>query len=129
MNQQNHGNQNIQKELISEYEAMSQKGTVGFYEETAFLALVEYYQEEELFTKAMEVIDIAIQQHTYTSTFYKKKAQLLLEKGCATQALDCLDQADMYSPSDFEAAILRVESLNMLGYDKDAHEILSLIHI
>jgi tetratricopeptide (TPR) repeat protein len=124
MNQQNHENQNLQKDLISEYEAMSQKGTVGFYEETVFLTLIDHYQEAELFTKAMEVIEHATRQHAFSVTFHKKKAQLLLEKGCATQALDCLDLAAAYAPSDFEISILRVEGLSMLGYINEAHGVL-----
>ena len=47
MKQQNQNNQNIEKALISEYEAMSQKGTVGFYEETVFLALINHYHQAE----------------------------------------------------------------------------------
>ncbi len=124
MNQQNHENQNLQKSLISEYEAMSQKGTVGFYEETVFLTLVEHYQEAELFTQAMEVIEHATRQHAFSSTLYKKKAQLLLEKGCATQALECLDQAAAYAPNDLEVTILQVEALSMLGHIHEAHHVL-----
>ena len=125
MNQQNQRNSNIQNALISEYEAMSQKGTVGFYEETVFMTLIQYYQESELIGKAMEVVDHAIKQHAYTSTFHKKKAELLLEKGCATQALSCLDQAELFAPSEFETILLRVESLNMLGYFEEAHALLN----
>lgn len=124
MKQQNNSNSNLQKALISEYEAMSQKGTVGFYEETVFLTLIEHYKKAELYGKAMEVVDLAIKQHCYSSTFHKKKAELLLEKGYATQALDCLDQAELYAPSEFESVILRVESLNMLGFYEEAHAIL-----
>jgi len=125
MNQQNNSNSNIQNALISEYEALSQKGTVGFYEETVFLTLIEHYQELELIGKAMEVVEHAISQHSYSSTFHKKKAELLLEKGCATQAIECLDQAELFGPSEFETVLLRVESLNMLGFYEEAHAILS----
>ena len=125
MNQQNQRNSNIENALVSEYEAMSQKGTVGFYEETVFVAIIEHYQNSELYGKAMEVVEHAINQHAYSSTFHKKKAQLLLEKGCATQALSCLDQAELYAPLEFETIILRVESLNMLGYYEEAYAILN----
>ena len=125
MNRQDQSNQNLQNELISEYEAMSQKGTVGFYEETVFLNLVEYYHEAELFGKALEVIDHAINQHAYSSTFHKKKAQILLEKGCASQAIECLDQAALFAPSELDIILLRVECLNILGYYNEAHELLS----
>lgn len=125
MNQQNQQNLKIQNALISEYEAMSQKGTVGFYEETVFITLIQYYHESELIGKAIEVVDHAIKQHAYSSIFHKKKAELLLEKGCATQALTCLDQAELFAPSEFETILLRVESLNMLGYYEEAHALLN----
>lgn len=115
----------MQNELVSEYEAMSQKGTVGFYEEAVFLKLIAHYQNSELYGKAIEVVDHAIIQHAFSSTFHKKKAQLLLEKGCATQALTCLDQAELFNPSEFDTIILRVESLNMLGYYEEAYAILN----
>ena len=37
--------------LVFEYEVMSQKGTVGFYEEAVFLALIEHYQNDEKYDK------------------------------------------------------------------------------
>lgn len=129
MNQQNQENPNLKNALVLEYEAMSQKGTVGFYEETVFLALIAYYQNSERYVKAIEVVDHAISQHAYSSTFHKKKAQLLLEKGKASQALSCLEQAEIFNPSEFETIILRVESLNMLGYYEEAHAILDKLEV
>ena len=115
--------QNI-KRLVFEYEAMSQKGTVGFYEKTVFLQLIEHYLDQELFDCALEVIEHAICQHPFSGTFYLAQAQLHIEQKCETLALEALDKAILYASSIFEVQILRVEALSSLGEYDEAFEIL-----
>ena len=75
---------------IFEYEAMSHKGTVGFYEKTAFLQLINHYLNQELFDEALEVIDHAVNQHPFSGAFHIVQAQLFIEKNCENLALEAL---------------------------------------
>lgn len=98
-------------DLVSAYEAMSQKGTVAFHEETVFSKLIDYYETTEDFGKALEVTQHAMSQHPYTAAFYLRKAELLLLTGQDDQALNTLTEAEMYSPSETEILLLRAEIL------------------
>ncbi len=124
MKRNNTTNEQIANELIFEYEAMSQKGTVGFYEKTVFLQLIEHYLNEQLFDHALEVIEHAVRQHPFSGNFHIVQAQLYLEKNCENLALEALDKAILYAPSVFEVQILRAEALSSLGNYAEAFEIL-----
>ena len=97
MKRNNTSNEQNIKSLLFEYEAMSQQGTVGFYEKTAFLQLIDHYLNVELFDEALQVIDHAINQHPFSGTFHIVQAQLYIEKHCETLALDALDKATIYA--------------------------------
>ncbi len=125
MEKQTPGSNQTLLTLVSEYEAMSQKGTVGFYEETVFSTLFTYYFEEEQFEDALMVIEYALAQHPYSIDFYSKKAQLLLEMKREIEALQCLDKALTYAPSEFLIQLLRVEALGAIGYIEDAYLLLN----
>jgi len=124
MKRHNLSNTQTINDLIFEYEAMSQKGTVSFLEETVFSKMIDFYEKELLFDKALELIDHAIHQHSFSAIFYMRKAQLLIEKNCAHQALQCLDQAEVYAPSDIEIYLLKAEAYCSLKIYKAAFEIL-----
>ncbi len=124
MKKNNTSNKQNVKSLVVEYEAMSQKGTVGFYEKTAFLHLINHYLNKELIDNALEVIGHAVNQHPFSGTFYIVQAQLYIEKNCENLALDALDKAMLYASSVFEVQILRSEALNSLGIYDEAFDTL-----
>lgn len=110
--------------LVSEYEAMSQQGTVGFIEETVFFKLIDYYENENQPEKALGVVEHALAQHNYSANFYIRKAQLLFDKDCDHIALECLETAETYSPNSLEIKLLKVEAFINLKYHEDAFDII-----
>lgn len=101
--------------LISTYEEMLETNQVNFANHTPYQVLVDYYERECLLDRALEVVESAINQFGYDTTFFLRKAELLLQKKEPTQALFLLDEVDAKSPRQLQAAILRAESLAMLG--------------
>ena len=124
MKRNNTSNEQNIKSLVFEYEAMSQQGTVGFYEKTAFLQLIDHYLNKELYDHALEVIDHAINQHPFSGSFHIVQAQLYIENNSETLALEALDKAILYATSIFEVQILRAEALRSLGSFSEAFQIL-----
>ena len=120
MMRQYFNNQNTIDVLVSEYEAMSQKGTVGFLEEKVFLQLIDYYQDQLQIDRALEVVDHAITQYKFSADFHIRKAQLLIECRQEEQAIDSLEQAQMYAPSEIGIFLLRVEILCSLSKHEEA---------
>ncbi len=129
MKKQNSDSQNTISALISEYEAMSHEGTVGFIEEKVFFELAAYYQQEKQLGKAIEVIDHALSQYRYSSEFYLLKAELLLEQAQPQKASECLDMAEIYSPTELEIQLLRAEVLVALGNTEKAFRLLDKVEI
>ncbi len=101
--------------LISTYEDMLEKNQVNFANHLPYHALVNYYERECLLDRALEVVEHAIRQVGYDVDFFLRKAELLLEKKEPTQALSLLDQVDAKTPNLLNTAILRAESLAMMG--------------
>ncbi len=124
MNQNNYNKRNTMMDIISEYEAMSQKGTVVFFEEKVFMELIEYYENESSFDKAMTVVDHALVQHSFSPDLLFCKAKLLFDAEKVKAALDCLEKAYALSPNNAKVQIFRSEVLSTLGYHQEALSIL-----
>ena len=114
MNKHNYKKKNTMHQLIDKYEAMSQNGVICYFEKDIFNRLIEHYYKEDNLEKALEVINHAITQHSYSSEFYIKKAQILMATKCEIDALDCLELATVYAPSDLEIHILKAEAYSSI---------------
>ncbi|MEO7175668.1 MAG: tetratricopeptide repeat protein [Saprospiraceae bacterium] len=93
--------------IVCEYEAMNQRGDVGFLDEQKFLQLIEYYEQESMLEKALEVIEHALEQYSFSAEFLLRKARLLLNSQQFDDALYALDEADIFAPSDIQVELLR----------------------
>lgn len=115
MERRNYNKQHTLNDIISEYEAMSQKGTVVFYEETVFTQIIDYYENEGCIDLALAVVDVALEQHLFSAYLYCKKASLLAQQRRATAALEAIQQAEVLAPSDCEVKLIKAEVLSLMG--------------
>ncbi len=106
--------------LVNEFETMSQEGNVSFLEEQDFLKLINYYEKEFLFEKAIEVADHALVQYGFSADFHIKKAQLFLATRNSEQAMSILDKAQIFAPAELDIHLLRAKILSSLGQYSDA---------
>jgi tetratricopeptide (TPR) repeat protein len=117
-------NQSV-SDLVSVYEMMKEQGQIAFMEESNFLKLAKFYEEEERLNEALEVIEQAIQQYSFSVDLYIKKAQLLIDGHQEDLALETLDMALIYAPSELEIQLLRAEALIALELFADALHLLN----
>ncbi len=110
--------------LISKLEDMTDKGGVFFPNEGQYTDLINYYEGEYLFERALEVAEYAILQFGLSLEFYLRKAELLLQTGHAERALAALDKAELLVPGYLTTSILRAEGLIELDMP---HEAISLL--
>ncbi len=129
MQQHNYDKQHTLNDLIFEYEAMSQKGTVGFYEETVFSQIIAYYKSESSIDLALEAVDKALSQHFYSTTLYCRKAELLAIQKQETAALNAIQQAEVLSPSDYAVKLIKAEVLGLFGEHTYALSIISELKV
>ncbi|HHM21645.1 MAG TPA: tetratricopeptide repeat protein, partial [Bacteroidetes bacterium] len=110
--------------LISQLEDMIDKGEVCFPDERQYHDLINYYEGEYLFERALEVAGYAIDQYCHSLDLYLRKAEILLQNRQAEQALATLDQADRLAPGGLASALLRAEALAALGLCTEALHLL-----
>ncbi|MBP7821558.1 MAG: tetratricopeptide repeat protein [Saprospiraceae bacterium] len=110
-------------DLIIEYEAMSQEGAVVFLEKKEFLTLIEYYEKKYNIDRALEVVEHALAQHSFSADIYVRKAQLLLEQGCYEEVLDTISKASILDNSVNTIALpIRIRALINLQLIDEASE-------
>lgn len=80
-------------------------------DEKVYLQLLEYYEDEYLFEKALEVADFAIEQYKYRSEFYIIKSRLLLNSNKINDCLVALEIAESIAPFEREISIIKARAL------------------
>jgi tetratricopeptide (TPR) repeat protein len=112
-------------DLVTDYEALREQGREVVWEEKAFAQVIEYYERENQFPRAIEAINLAIKHFAYSADFYLKKAQLLIDTHQEAQALQVLEAAANFAPFDPEIGLLRAEALSQMGLYEEALDLLN----
>src|SRR5947207_2086730 len=92
---------------VARFEEMLNKSTSHFFDTNTFEHICNYYEQKEQWTKALQVLDYAIEQHPFSSLFLVKKAGLCIYYRKFKEANELLDKADLLDPSDWSIAVLR----------------------
>lgn len=114
-------------DLVTEYEAMLEQGTSFFLDQDGYRQLIDHYLSEEIFDRAMDLVERAIEAHSYTVEFLLRKAEIFIQANQEYQALEVLAQADILAPNESEILLLRAQALTYLGDHQAAHEQLALL--
>ncbi len=113
--------------LIREYIAMSQKGTVPFYEETVFLNIAEQLKKKELLDKAFEALSYGIDYYPSSSDLHTAKAQLYAEIPEEYLSLKHIDKALLFSPFDTHVLSVKVELLTQFERFDEAKAVIKIL--
>ncbi|MEM6965796.1 MAG: tetratricopeptide repeat protein [Bacteroidota bacterium] len=116
------------KKLIQEYEVMSQKGTVRFFEKAAFLDIIAYYEYDGFLDDALEACDHAINQHVASAEFLFHKGRILADLQFINEALGYLEKALSFDPAHFDLNIFYAELLIEVGEFNEAYQILKTLY-
>ena len=110
--------------FISDFEVKFEKGEVGYLEEKTFLQLLEYYEDEYLYEKALEVVNYALEQYKYRSDFYLIKARILLNSNKVNDCLQTLQIVESIAPFERDINIIKARALAMKKKFQEAYAIL-----
>jgi tetratricopeptide (TPR) repeat protein len=110
--------------LISEYEALAQKGDITRLEEKSLLKLVNYFESEYQRDKALEVIEHALDIYPFSVEFYLKKVDLLIHGKQHAKALEDIELAENFAPADFSLQSLKCKVLALNGHHQQALDLL-----
>ncbi|HKZ67079.1 MAG TPA: hypothetical protein VJ111_12010, partial [Chitinophagaceae bacterium] len=108
------------RELILQYENLKIGRSHSFIEEEAFEKIINYFEEKEELSKALEASDIAIEQYPYSSTLLIRKADILLAVRRYRSALEMLDKASLFGGSDINLYILKTDAYLALDEQENA---------
>jgi tetratricopeptide (TPR) repeat protein len=114
--------------FVADFEIKFERGEIGYIEDKVFLKLLEYYEDEFLIEKAIEIVNVAIAQYSYRSDFYIVKARLLLNLNKAADCLDTLSKAEIIAPFEREIVLLKVRAYALKKDFDQAQEILDEMH-
>ncbi len=98
-------------ELVARYEAMVDAGEALFLDEPTYEVLIHHYEEEAQIDRALEVVDLALSQFSFSVDLHLKKAALLLSQNEPDPAMGLLDKAAALAPGEPEVDLLRAEVL------------------
>ena len=116
-NRSGKGSNNRIAALVAAYE---QDGLAVFLDQDAFLELINFYLNKGAFKTALSISQHASGHYPYSSDFYLHQAHIHLENNHFSLALDVLEQALSFSPSDFDLILLRAEAFIYLNRIEDA---------
>ncbi len=111
-------------ELAIRFEEMLANGQIGFEKEDDFFALIDYFEQDIMLDRALEVVDIALRKFEFLPEFHLKKAELLLKQKREEEALVALERAERLSPFDYEIGLLRSRVLVSMGLLEEALQLL-----
>ncbi|MBK9108573.1 MAG: tetratricopeptide repeat protein [Saprospiraceae bacterium] len=110
--------------LITEFEEQGQLINREYCEESYYIRLIQHYERQFQFDKALNLTDQAILLYKYKQDFYLLKAKLLMASQQASIALEVLDQAYAISPMNPEIQFLKARACALIQQFDDSLKII-----
>jgi tetratricopeptide (TPR) repeat protein len=112
------------EELLKHYEQLRAGKNASFLDEESFELVIDYFDEKDDFSKALEATDIALSYFPYSAQLLVKKADLLIATHHYTEALEILKKAEFFDASDIDIYILKTDAYLALDMQSQAATIL-----
>ncbi|MFZ1749532.1 MAG: hypothetical protein WAU01_05050 [Saprospiraceae bacterium] len=115
--------------LVSDFENKFELGEIGYLDEKVFFQLLEYYEDEYIFEKALEVVEVALEQYKYRSDFYIIKSRLLLNSNKLKECLQTIEIAENIAPFEREIKVIKARALAIIKQFAAANDLLADLRI
>ncbi len=102
-------------DLIDEFKRMQAEGRSRFYDLEEFEAISDYFYEIGKAKKALEVLDMAADQHPYASSLKLKKVQYLTSLDKTREANKVLNELEGESADHYEMHMARAGLYSKMG--------------
>jgi len=109
-------------ELVNRYEEMLKSNTQYFFDVFEFESIIDYYIDTNKSNNALNAVKFAAKQHPNSVNLQLKKAQVLIDKGLASQALKVIEQVEYIESSNSDVYLIKGSALNVLGKYSDAEK-------
>ena len=88
------------KALLQQFDNLKTGKNNSFIEEDSFERIIDYYDENEQLTLALEAAEYGIEQYPYSAMLLLKKADILIALRRYKESLFILDQAELLDSKD-----------------------------
>ncbi len=107
------------RNLLVQYNNLRAGGDFQFMEEEAFEKIIDYFDDNDQLTQALEAAECGIDIFPYSSLLLIKKADLLIASRKFAESLAILDKAELLDQSDINLYILKADAyLGLQCFDK-----------
>lgn len=111
-------------ELLKHYNNLRNGGSGIFLEEEAFEKIIDYYDDQEEISKALEAAETAIEYFPFSAPLLIRKADLLLATRKYREALELLERAELFDSRDINLYILKTDAYLAMDKHEQAVELL-----
>ena len=112
------------KALLQDYQKLQQGGKPVFLEEEAFERIIDYFDDLEEFSKALEAAETSITYFPYSSSLLLRKADVLISTQKYNEAMRVLAQVEMLDANDINLYILKTDALLAMDRQEEAVRLL-----
>jgi tetratricopeptide (TPR) repeat protein len=112
------------KELLKQYENLKAGRSHSFLEEEAFERIIDYFDDRDDLQSALDAAETGLDYFPYSSQLLIKKADLLIATRKYNQALEVLEQAELFDSNDINLYILKTDAYLALDQQEKAVELL-----
>jgi len=107
-------------DLVKKYEESVKEKQQVFLGEENYEQIIQFYQDNREANKALRVIESALEQYSFSSFFYTKKAEILANQKQFETALQALDEAQKFDPTDINIFLIRADVALWQGKHEEA---------
>ncbi len=107
-------------DLVKKYEESVKDRQQVFLDEEHYEQIIQFYQDGRENNKALRVIESALEQFSFSSFFYTKKAEILANQKHFDEALHALEEAERLDPNDINIFLIRADVALWEGKHEDA---------
>lgn len=111
-------------ELLRQYNNFKNGKKFSFIEEESFQRLIDYFDETDNLSSALEAVNFAVEQYPYSSSLYIRKADILIATQSYHEALIILEKAEVLDGNDVNLYILKTDAYLALDYHEKAAALL-----
>ena len=112
------------RELIRQFQNLRSGRGNSFLEEDAFEKIVDYFDDIEDMSQALEAVEMGIEQYPYSAMLNIKKADLLIATRRYHDALEVLNHAELLDSNDINLYILKTDVYLALDQQEKAVDLL-----
>lgn len=95
--------------MVRKFEEAREKDIQAFFDHSAFEYIIDYYEDQREYLRALEAADAGLDQYPYSSSLLTKKAQLLAEERRYDEASEILDKAEAFDPNEVNIYLVRAD--------------------